>query len=229
MKFEFQKLNYNIKNFIHNELVKLSQYFKPAKEPPKPTKSDKEGLIKIYNIITSTPNNRKNSRKLINYKLESACSPIKAKDIDASKSAETAPKRVKVKIRVRTGTIPRLEDEHIELIKYGNATKAIVNKGKKDEKNTIRNCTHDNIADISARKNMSANNYVTSTNFTKDLIEYKMLNVNMVEHGRNMISNFKYKLKLSLHNEVAKLSQCIKTTIETCSKYIIQHHCGYGS
>jgi len=63
MKFEFQKLNYNIKNFIHNELVKLSQYIKPAKEPPNQTNLDEVGPRKTYDNITSTPNNRKNSRK----------------------------------------------------------------------------------------------------------------------------------------------------------------------
>jgi len=57
---------------------------------------------------------------------------------------------------------------------------------------------------MTAGKNMDANNHVNSTNLTKD--------VNMVEH--DVISNFKYKLKLFLHNEAAKLNKCIKSTIE---------------
>ena len=204
MKFEFQKLNYNIKNFIHNELVKLSQYIKPSKEPPNQTNLDEVGPRKTYDNITSSPNNRKNSRKLKNHKIEGVCSPIKAKETEALKSVELAPKRVKVKIRSRTGTIPRSEEEHITLNKNGRAPNASKLNGKKDEKNTLKKFTHDNIAGTTAGKNMDANNHVNSTNLTKD--------VNMVEH--DVISNFKYKLKLFLHNEAAKLNKCIKSTIE---------------
>ena len=111
MKINFQILNYNIKKYVHNELEKLRQFIKTANKPPRSSINPKEKSTLLNVIYTSTPQSQKYPKRLRIDKIEDSCSPIKMSETETNIATNTGPKRVKVRMRVKTGVIYSDEGE----------------------------------------------------------------------------------------------------------------------
>jgi hypothetical protein len=140
MKIKFKILNYNIKKYIHNELEKLSQFIKRANKPPRSSKDPKEKSTPETCIYTSTPSSQKYSKISRINRIEDSCSPIKMKEIEAAKAVDMGPKRVKVRMRVKTGIVHSNEGEQ-----------ALVNNGKNDKRLILNMVEHD----VKSKKNLN--------------------------------------------------------------------------